>query len=523
MASKALDPRLAARLRRLRQDFEHFALEVLKVKPKKPGPMVPLVLNRAQRHIHQRLQQQLSLTGKVRAILLKMRQGGASTYVEGRFYHRTSMNEGVKASIITHEQDATDNLFDMARRYYDNAPPELRPHLGASNAKELVFDFLESAYGVATAGKRDAGRSQTAQLFHGSEVAFWPNAAEHMAGIGQIIPDAPGTEIILESTANGMGNWFHKAWQDAVSGKSGYEAIFIPWFWADEYATQPPAGHRFSDEDREYQGLHKLTDAQVYWRRRKIIDDFQGDELLFQQEYPATANEAFISSTDSYISPLEIMRSRKAQVDAGPILLMGVDPARFGDDRTAIIWRRGRKVVRIDKLYHRSTMEVAGIVANHIRESKPAKVFIDMVGLGVGIYDRLLELQFTNVIGVEAGGSATDAPKKEGSRFSNKKAECWGLMKEWFADKPNQIPDEDEVQEDLTAPHFTYDSNQRLVIESKENMRKRGIKSTDIADALALTFAFPVSYAGEMQGKEPGTSTSAPNRIHRREKSWQAR
>lgn len=509
-----------AKLRRLRQDFEHYAPNVLKVKPKKPGPLVPFVPNRAQLYVHQKLEEQKKRTGKVRAIILKMRQGGISTYIEGRFYHLTSMREGVKAFILTHEQAATDNLFGMAERFYQSAPAELKPHLGASNAKELVFDWLGSEYAVATAGKKDAGRSQTAQLFHGSEVAMWKNAAEHMAGIGQIVPDADGTELILESTAKGMGNWFHKAWQDAVAGVSEYLPIFIPWFWADEYAREVPDDYLFSAEDRDYQRLHKITDEQLYWRRRKIVDDFQGDELLFQQEYPATANEAFIASTESYISPLAIMEARKARVEPGPVLVMGVDPARFGDDRTIILWRRGRKVERTDVLHLRDTMELAGIVANHIVESRPAKLFIDKVGLGVGIYDRLIEMGYgAIVIGVEAGGKATDAPTKEGSRFSNKKAEMWGLMKDWFADRPCQIPDEDEFQADITAPMFTYDSNQRLVIESKEKMRARGVRSTDIADALGLTFAYPVSYLGHAHGARP----EAPRRIRRREVSWQAR
>jgi hypothetical protein len=520
-ASKTLDPALKARLRRLRQEFEYFAPEVLRVKPKKPGPLVPFQLNRAQRYVHRRLEQQLALKGRVRAIILKMRQGGISTYIEGRYYHRTSMREGFKAFILTHETKASDTLFDMAQRYYDNAPKEMRPHLGACNAKELVFDFLGSEYAIATAGTAGAGRSQAAQLFHGSEVAFWKNAKDHMAGIGQIIPDERGTEMILESTANGMGNWFHKAWQDAEAGLSEYEAIFIPWFWADEYAREVPQEYRFSDADREYQSLHKITNEQLYWRRRKIIDDFQGDELLFQQEYPATAVEAFIASTDSYISPLDILRARKATAPAGPVLLMGVDPSRFGDDRTIIIWRRGRKVERIDKLYDRQTMELAGVVANHIRESRPTKLFIDKVGLGVGIYDRLLELGYGDiVVGVEAGAKATDAPTKEGSRYTNKKAEMWGCMKLWLQDSPVQIPDVDEVQADITAPHFTYDSNQRLVIESKEAMRKRGVKSTDIADALGLTFAYPVSSDGAAHG---APSHEAPRRIRRREVSWQAR
>lgn len=517
----ALDPALKARLRRLRQDFEYFAPYALKIKTKKPGPLARFVPNRAQLYVHTKLEQQKKLAGLVRAIILKYRQPGISTYIEGRYYHRTSMNPGVKAFILTHEQDATDNLFAMVDRFYENAPPELRPHLGRSNAKELVFDFLDSAYAVATAGTKEAGRSQTAQLFHGSEVAMWANAAEHMAGVGQIISNEPGTEMILESTGKGMGNWFHNAWQLAEAGESQYIPIFLPWFWSPEYATLVPPGYDFSLEDREYGELHKLSREQLYWRRRKIIDDFHGDELLFQQEYPATAVEAFIAMVDSYIGPLAVLRARKTTIDSPfGALLMGVDPSRFGDDRTVIAWRQGRKVSRIECLRAQDTMELTGTIATYIRRDRPTKCFIDLVGLGVGIYDRLVELGFGSiVIGVGAGEKATG--DEEQKRFFNKRAEMWAGVKEWLDAGPVQIPDEDEIAADLMAPLYTYDSNQRLKIESKEAMRKRGVRSTDIADAIGLTFAYPISANAELIGGRE--RSEAPRRIRRREVAWQAR
>ena len=86
------------------------------------------------------------------------------------------------------------------------------------NSKELIFGVLDSGYKLGTAENKSAGRSSTIQLFHGSEVAFWPNAAEHAKGIMQAIPDAFNTEAILESTANGVGNYFHQQWQKAEAG-----------------------------------------------------------------------------------------------------------------------------------------------------------------------------------------------------------------------------------------------------------------------------------------------------------------
>jgi hypothetical protein len=204
----------------LATDFGLFAPRILKILPKEGGPSVPLRMNAAQVHLHRKVEQQRADTGRVRAIVLKGRQQGISTYTERRYYWRITHQHGKRAVILTHEQKATDNLFSMVDRFWKHAPSDGRPHLGASNEKELVFDILGSRYEVATAGARNTGRGGTAQFFHGSEVAFWQFAAQHLAGIGQIVPDADGTEIIHESTANGTANVFHELWQLAVKGRS---------------------------------------------------------------------------------------------------------------------------------------------------------------------------------------------------------------------------------------------------------------------------------------------------------------
>ena len=214
---------------RLKSDLEHYAARCLKIRTK-AGTIEPLIFNRMQRHLHERLEGQRHRTGKVRVLILKGRQQGCSTYVGARFYHRASHSRGQRVYILTHEQDATDTLFDMVDRFHQHIPPLVKPHTGAANAKELDFDKLDSGYAVGTAGTKAVGRSRTLQLFHGSEVAFWPNAASHFAGVVQAVPDMPGTEIILESTGNGIGGEFHERWQQAEAGIGDYGAIFVPWF-----------------------------------------------------------------------------------------------------------------------------------------------------------------------------------------------------------------------------------------------------------------------------------------------------
>lgn len=463
-------------------DFERYAFGCLKIRDK-AGDLVSFRMNKAQRYTHIRLEEQLKKTGKVRALILKGRQQGLSTYIGARFYGKTSLNFGRRAFIVAHEQKATDNLFSMVKRYHEHNP--LAPSTGATNAKELVFDRLDSGYKLATAGSKDVGRGNTAQLLHGSEFAFWDNAAEHLAGIGNSIGDQDGSEIILESTANGVGTPFHQAWQSAESGQGEYIAIFVPWFWQPEYRAPVPEGFVLSAEDMLYQQTYGLDDRQMAWRRNKIVSYGIGREWLFDQEFPATASLAFRSVTDDpMITPGLIMASvNNTYRDPNGPLVIGVDPADQGPDRTAIVFRKGRMVPRIHTYQGRSTMEVAGIVAQMIEEHSPEAVFVDATGLGAGIADRLKELGH-RVFAIHSGGKAMDH-----KTYANKRAEMWGRMKEWFEQVPNRIPNNPALISDISAPGYRYDSSGRLFIERKEDMRKRGIRSPDVADALALTFA----------------------------------
>jgi hypothetical protein len=477
-------------------------------------------LNRAQKHIHAKLQWQLANTGKVRALILKARQQGASTYIEGRFFHKVSMNEGLKAFILTHEQKATGNLFSMADTYYQHLPEDLKPQLGAANANELLFDLLGSGYAVATAGSKDTGRSATAQLFHGSEVAFWQNAETHMMGVGQIVPNAPGSEIVLESTANGIGNVFHDMWQRAEAGTNEYVPIFTPWFWSDEYTAEVPKGFHFEKSDLDYQALFKVTDAQLYWRRLKMENDFGGSDVRFQQEYPATAAEAFVNVGHlPFIAVEHVLKARKASVEGVGARVLGVDPARDGPDRSGLVWRQGRKVYRATAYNGINTMQLTGIVARAIQAREVDKVFVDVIGIGAGVVDRLHELGYDDIVVPVIAGATADKPKQ----FANKKAEMWDGMREWFEDEPVQIPDSDELQADIVGPQADYASNgQILRIESKDDMEKRGLRSPDLGDALAMTFAYPVSDHFDRANVQ-GMRAEAPRRIQRRSRDWRTR
>lgn len=483
---------------RLKDDDAFYARNCLRIRTK-VGEVHPFEFNKAQRYIHARLEEQKQQTGKVRALILKGRQQGCSTYVSARYYKRTTWGRGVRTFILTHEDAATQNLFEMVNRYHEHCPVFVRPSTGASNAKELFFDKLDSGYKVGTAGTKGVGRSSTIQLFHGSEVAFWPNAETHAAGVLQAVPDAPGTEVILESTANGVGNFFHQKWRDAENGVGDFIAVFVPWFWQEEYRKPLPEGFALTEEEREYQAAYGLDLEQMAWRRNKIAE--LKDPTLFKQEYPATAAEAFqMSGHDSFIKPELVVRARKMKCEPSGPLVIGLDPARFGDDSSAMARRQGRKVLKVERRPKLDTMQVAGWAKQVIDAEKPARMFIDAGGLGAGIYDRLKEMGYEKIVrAVNFGAAPLEPPKfdSEGNELPgplNRRAEMWMATRDALEEPAGfDIPDEDGLQAEACGPSYKYDSYNRLVLEKKEDMRRRGMPSPDGWDAVALTFAEPVA------------------------------
>jgi hypothetical protein len=519
-----MDPLEKQIRQRLKDNFIHYAMRCLKIRTKS-GVVESFILNKAQTYTHDLVEEQKNTTGKVRAIILKGRQQGCSTYIEGRFYWKVTHHPGMRAFILTHEENATNNLFEMAKRYHDNCPVLVKPTTQASNAKELIFAGMDSGYKLGTAGNKSVGRSSTIQFLHGSEAAFWQHADEHAKGIMQAVSDSPNTEIFIESTANGVGNYFHQQWQLAEAGISEFIPIFIPWYWQNEYVKKVPEDFRLDSEEEELKRLYGLTDSQLVWRRSKIIDlSISGTDGLksFKQEYPCNANEAFqMTGEDTFIDSHLIMRARKSKAEKYGPLLIGVDGARFGDDRTSIVRRQGRVIFGVESYIKKDTMEVTGIVHNIIVNENPLFVFIDIGGLGAGIYDRLLELGHKKkIVAVNFGSKALNEKK-----YANKRAEMWGLFKEWLLQEPVKLPDIDSLHADLCGTKYKFDSNGRLLMERKEDMKKRGIRSPDEADAAILTFAYPQTalVQDECQKKEVAKQVMSQMNKHieiQRNRSW---
>lgn len=306
------DERLKAR-RLLYDDYRVYAKTCLLIRPKE-GDVVSLVFNEAQTILHEAVEKQRRETGRVRCIVLKGRQQGISTYIDGRGYWRSSQARGLKALVLAHKSESSQALFDMTKRYHDNAPALVKPSTRYNSKRELTFDILDSAYVVMTAGGRGLARGETLQFVHASEAAFWPaeSAQENWNGLEQAVPNADGTEIFVESTANGVSGVFYNLWKGAVEGTNGFIPVFIPWFVQREYREPAPADFTRTPDEEDLVKAYGLDDAQLMWRRRKIA---QNGIDLFRQEYPCHADEAFLTTGRPVFNPEIVLRLQR---DARP-------------------------------------------------------------------------------------------------------------------------------------------------------------------------------------------------------------
>ncbi len=459
------------------------------------GKLEPLIFNRTQLTLHTLIEQQLSEIGMVRAVIPKGRKQGVSTYVSARYFHKVIFHANKRASMITHHSSATSDLFGMVETFYKNLPEQFRVKLLSDNQKGWEFEN-NSRYMVSTAGSGEIGRGGTPQLLHVSEIPSFEHPEQIEAGILNSVADEAGTEIIMESTAKGPGDLFHRYAMLGVE-KTGYErTFFMGWNIheknvADSNNIPPQFKNELDDTEKDLQQLFNLTIPQLYWRRMKVLKSGEGQ---FKSEYPITIAEAFSASGEKFFKSSLIQSARKSVIqDNFSPLVIGCDPGREGD-RTVIAYRRGRQFIKIERHKKMEQMQLAGILARIINEEKPMKVFVD-VAHGYGTLDRLRELGFKDIaIGVNFGEKPLYQTKyKNNLLFRNKRAEMYFALKDWFEDGECRIPDDDDIELDLLSmPPYKEDSSNRVLMEEKKIIKKKFGKSPDIADAMILTFAYPV-------------------------------
>ncbi|MDE2019176.1 MAG: hypothetical protein KGJ13_02385 [Patescibacteria group bacterium] len=510
---------------RLNTDLFFFAEEApLMIKPKSAAEggavgageaLIPWKPNIAQHYIHEQLEAQRKKTGGiVRAVLLKGRQQGGSTYTEMRFYHRARSVPGTSVFVLSHDGEASSKIFAMVERAHNNVHPEFQPEVGKANVRQLTFPKLLSDYRVATAGNEDAGRAGTAQLFHWSEVAFCPNAEAIKEASLEAIAYAPGTEVILESTSNGPAGLFYSMAMAAIKGIGDYIFIFTPWFWQNEY-ERADDGTPLTEAEEAYIELYfkqpfptererpvlRRIRRKMLWRRAKILEysirnggiDAEAGEAKFQAVYPSNPIEAFQFTGIGLFTPKAIVAARKSTAeDPDAALIAGVDGAGDSErsDRTVITLRRGRVIEDVIVYDKMRPMRLAGIIAQDLIMTRGVDmVFIDR-GYGEGTIDRLHELGFRRKV---LGVAFNEGPLQP-DIYLNKRSEIIIEFAKWLNQGGVRIPDRNDIHADLACiPLDEETSNGLKFLPSKREIRKKFGRSTDIVDSAALTFAYPVN------------------------------
>jgi len=206
--------------------------------------------------------------------------------------------------------------------------------------------------------------------------------------------------------------------------------------------------------------------------------------------------EFALSDDDTLIAAelIDAAMGRDVTTDGNADLIYGLDVARFGTDRTALCKRKGNTVLEVKSWGGLDLMQTVGAVVNEAKIDGPYEICVDTIGLGSGVADRLREMGY-NVRDVNVSESSAMNPNANKLRD-----ELWLSLRDWLGARSVKIPKDETLRHELAAPRYTFTSSGKIVVESKDSLRKRGMRSPDLADSMCLTFA---SDAAAVGGRAP--------------------
>lgn len=327
-----------------KNDFQAWAHDCVRIRHKLSGQMVPFALNGPQRRVLHALEQQRRSGRPMRIIVLKARQWGSSTLFAHymmwmQLFHADNWNSVTCA----HLRNTAATLRHFVTNVVQNYPEEQLPEQGLRLARfEGSSDVLElrptgARLAICSAESVDAVRGMDISMAHLSEVAFWPDSRKIRTKdvVRSIIGSVPRTAnslIVIESTANGVGNYFHRQWCRATEGDSDFLPIFVPWFEIEHYReplTVPfeEMLKRLSPYERELMDTYHLEPEQINWynlKRRELED-----QEAMSAEYPSNAAEAFNASDSAVFEPREVEALRAEVVEPAERLDYSADSEQF--------------------------------------------------------------------------------------------------------------------------------------------------------------------------------------------------
>jgi hypothetical protein len=325
----------------------YFIETCLSVAPIEGGEIIPFRLNIGQRMVMDEVEKQLAEGRPIRVVVLKSRRWGISTLGQALAYWATSCFPHRNGMVVAHKKTTTAEIFRCTKLFWDAderqrlGPYNLRPEILNSNELAIRYDVdrkakekgrkgLSSNLLVESAEGTGVAVGLTLHALHASEFGKWQNPTI-MAGLGIALSKTPGSIGLIESTAEGEGNLFHKTWVGAVSGKNEWAPVFLPWNldprWVAVVGEAERRNWEFTDKyERDLHEKHGLTLEQLKWRRLQLASPDMmrpgvKPEDVFKQEYPMTPDEAFLSSGKHFF----LMEGVRALEESGK----GVKPALY--------------------------------------------------------------------------------------------------------------------------------------------------------------------------------------------------
>lgn len=307
---------------RLDHDFEFWAITCGTIQDKKNKQKISFKLNRPQRRFLAKLEEMRIARKPIRSILLKARQWGGSTLAELYMgWIQLRLKRNWHSAIIADVEEQAKNIRNMYNTLISNYPEELgtikwKPYQGSTKTKEV--QERGCIIGIGSVQKPESLRSYDFAMLHLSEVGLWKDtpsrtAADLAQSLQATVPDVPDTFVLMESTAKGVGNFFHNQWLKAERGESIYEPVFVPWFEIENYQKEVPDYHKFIKSWGEYEWfLWDLgaTIEGIYWYTTTKAG-YNYDEWRMMSEYPSTPKEAFQSSGRRAFAPSYVRNAEK--------------------------------------------------------------------------------------------------------------------------------------------------------------------------------------------------------------------
>lgn len=422
--------------------------------------------------------------------------------------------------LVTHRQMGKTVLAinELIKRAMKNPLPDGRyfyiaPQL--KQAKLIAWDYLKhyiSPFMAVQAGNQ----TRPAVVINESElkVTFKTKNAPYIRILGADNPDAiRGTYadgVVLDEYGDMKPNVFSEIIRPMLLSRHGW-VLFAgtPKGQNQFYNTFQMASKNFHENPQGdwWCGLYRADKTHVIPEEELAQIKAETPTNIFRQEYLCD----FTASADNVLIPIDLVVEAQKRVygmDAmnGAPRVLGVDPARFGDDKSIIYPRQGLQAFDPLVFEKLDNMAFAARIAEKIEDFHPDAVFID-AGNGAGVIDRLRQLNYRNIVEVPFGGK----PTKQG-QYLNKRAELWGELRDWLKAGGALPATDTELVTDLSTPVYDFDNANRLRLESKEHIKERLGRSPDRADALALTFAAPVR-----PQLDPRTERSARNATYEME------